>query len=304
MYLWQAFGFVTVTHMDRHGMSLDSILTLAFAGLGTAIALATAVKAYMEFLQQGVQRRAQMFFDLRHRLQERELAELSELIDEALCADQEIAEKAQKRLSRLGLRTKRDYLGLFEEVALAMKWGLITPSVAHYMFGYYALNCRRCPAFWFNVNQGSIYWSDFYAFCDQMQIEDEAFRRGLGSGDDPDPRMAPASVVIGDKDAPAVNIKVPPVLRQAVEGQQKIIVHGRTVGEALIALANSYPAIAPQLFSDRNAEPSTASLNRYINVYLNDEDVRVLNGLQTVIADEEPIDGHTIVFLPPTAGGA
>jgi molybdopterin converting factor small subunit len=284
-------------------MSLATILKLAFAGLGTAIALATAAKAYMEYLQQGVQRRAQMFFDLRHRLQERELAELSELIDEALCLDQETADKAQKRLSRIGLRTKRDYLGLFEEVALAMKWRLITPSVAHYMFGYYALNCRRCPAFWFNVNQGSIYWSDFYAFCDQMQLEDVAFRHRLGSGDDPDLQMIPASVVIGNKNAPAVNIKIPPVLRQAVEGQHKIVVHGRTVGEALIALANAYPAIAPQLFSERNPEPSTCSLNRYINVYLNDEDVRVLDGLQAIISGEEPRDGHTIVFLPPVAGG-
>lgn len=285
-------------------MSLGSILTLVFAGLGTAIALATAAKAYMEYLQQGVQRRAQMFFDLRHRLQERELAELSELVDEALCLDPESSEKAQKRLSRIGLRTKRDYLGLFEEVALTMRWGLITPSVAHYMFGYYALNCRRCPAFWFNVNQGSIYWSDFYAFCDEMQREDEAFRRRLGSEKDSDLQMVPATEIIGDKNARAVSVMIPPVLRPSVEGQNKIVVHGRTVGEVLMALANTYPAVAPQLFSDHNPELKTASLNHYINVYLNDEDVKVLDGLQTAIAGEGPMDEDTIVFLPSMAGGA
>ena len=88
-------------------------------------------------------------------------------------------------------------------------------------------------------------------------------------------------------------IKVPPVLRTHTGGEAEVSVKGGTVGEALRALAEAHPGTQEQLFSPEG------DLNRYVNVYLNDEDVRVLDGLETTAADSD-----TIVILPAMAGGA
>jgi sulfur-carrier protein len=87
-------------------------------------------------------------------------------------------------------------------------------------------------------------------------------------------------------------IKVPPVLRSQTDGEAEVSVDGSTVGAVLQALAERYPATREQLFSPEG------ELNRYVNVYLNDEDVRVLNGLETGAADSD-----TVVILPAMAGG-
>ena len=87
-------------------------------------------------------------------------------------------------------------------------------------------------------------------------------------------------------------IKVPPVLRQQTDGQAEVSVDGATVGDALRALADRYPQTKDQLFSPEG------DLNRYVNVYLNDEDVRVLDGLDTAAGDSD-----TVVILPALAGG-
>jgi sulfur-carrier protein len=88
-------------------------------------------------------------------------------------------------------------------------------------------------------------------------------------------------------------IKVPPVLRQHTDGEAEVSVEGGNVGDALRALAERFPATRDQLFSPEG------DLNRYVNVYLNDEDVRVLDGLDTSAADSD-----TVVILPAMAGGA
>ena len=87
-------------------------------------------------------------------------------------------------------------------------------------------------------------------------------------------------------------IKVPPVLRQQTDGEAEVSVEGETVGDTLRALADRHPATRDQLFS------AEGDLNRYVNVYLNDEDVRVLEGLDTTVADTD-----TVVILPAMAGG-
>jgi molybdopterin converting factor small subunit len=87
-------------------------------------------------------------------------------------------------------------------------------------------------------------------------------------------------------------IKIPPVLRASVGGEKEVGASGDNVGEVLRDLANSHPATASQLFS------AEGELNRYVNVYLNDEDVRVLDGLQTPVGDSD-----TLVILPAMAGG-
>jgi molybdopterin synthase sulfur carrier subunit len=87
-------------------------------------------------------------------------------------------------------------------------------------------------------------------------------------------------------------IKVPPVLRPQTEGEAELSVDGGTVGDALLAFADRYPETKNQLFSPEG------DLNRYVNVYLNDEDVRVLDGLETSATDSD-----TVVILPAMAGG-
>jgi molybdopterin converting factor small subunit len=88
-------------------------------------------------------------------------------------------------------------------------------------------------------------------------------------------------------------VKIPPVLRPSVGGEKEVAADGASVGEVLNALASTHPQTQSQLFS------SDGELNRYVNVYLNDEDVRVLDGLQTVVGE-----GDTLVILPAMAGGS
>ena len=87
-------------------------------------------------------------------------------------------------------------------------------------------------------------------------------------------------------------VKIPPVLRASVGGEKEVSADGGTVGDVLRALAAEHPATESQLFSEEG------SLNRYVNVYLNDEDVRVLDGLDTPVKDTD-----TLVILPAMAGG-
>ena len=87
-------------------------------------------------------------------------------------------------------------------------------------------------------------------------------------------------------------IKIPPVLRPSVGGEREVQASGGDVGAVLRALAEQHPATQSQLFSE------DGQLNRYVNVYLNDEDVRVLGGLDTSVSD-----GDTLVILPAMAGG-
>jgi sulfur-carrier protein len=88
-------------------------------------------------------------------------------------------------------------------------------------------------------------------------------------------------------------VRIPPVLRPSVGGEKELTADGSTVGEILRSVADSHPDTESQLFAP------DGGLNRYVNVYLNDEDVRVLDGLETTVAE---ID--TLVILPAMAGGA
>ena len=88
-------------------------------------------------------------------------------------------------------------------------------------------------------------------------------------------------------------VKIPPVLRSSTGGEKEVAAGGANVGEVLRELASQHPDTERQLFAD------DGQLNRYVNVYLNDEDVRVLDGLDT------PVGGtDTLVILPAMAGGS
>ena len=87
-------------------------------------------------------------------------------------------------------------------------------------------------------------------------------------------------------------VKIPPVLRSSTGGAKEVAADGSDVGEVLRALARQHPDTERQLFGE------DGQLNRYVNVYLNDEDVRVLHGLDTPVGDSD-----TLVILPAMAGG-
>jgi molybdopterin converting factor small subunit len=87
-------------------------------------------------------------------------------------------------------------------------------------------------------------------------------------------------------------VKIPPVLRESVGGEKEVPAAGGSVGEVLRSLSEAHPQTQSQLFS------ADGGLNRYVNVYLNDEDVRVLEGLETPVGE-----GDTLVILPAMAGG-
>ena len=87
-------------------------------------------------------------------------------------------------------------------------------------------------------------------------------------------------------------IKIPPVLRPSTGGEKEVTATGGDVGTVLNALAEQHPSTKTQLFGEGG------DLNRYVNVYLNDEDVRVLDGLATPVGESD-----TLVILPAMAGG-
>jgi molybdopterin synthase sulfur carrier subunit len=88
-------------------------------------------------------------------------------------------------------------------------------------------------------------------------------------------------------------IRIPKVLQSQTGGAAEVEAGGGNVGEVLRALTAAHPGTKEQLFGP------DGDLNRYVNVYLNDEDVRVLDGLETTVSD-----GDTVVILPAMAGGA
>ena len=88
-------------------------------------------------------------------------------------------------------------------------------------------------------------------------------------------------------------VRIPPVLRPSVGGEREVSAAGSNVREVLDALAGEHPETRGQLFGD------DGELNRYVNVYLNDEDVRVLDGLDTAVSDSD-----SLVILPAMAGGS
>src|SRR5918999_3807225 len=90
-----------------------------------------------------------------------------------------------------------------------------------------------------------------------------------------------------------VTISIPAPLRQFAGGQSQIVVEAKTAGEALDALTSTHTALRRHLFNDQN------TLRNFVNVYLNDEDIRHASGPDTPVKD-----GDTIVIVPSIAGGA
>jgi MoaD family protein len=89
-----------------------------------------------------------------------------------------------------------------------------------------------------------------------------------------------------------VNVKLPTILRKHAGGEARVAADGATLREVLKDLESRYPGIT------KNVLTEDGGLHRFINVYVNDEDVRYLGSLETPIAD-----GDTVSILPAVAGG-
>ena len=90
-----------------------------------------------------------------------------------------------------------------------------------------------------------------------------------------------------------VTITIPTPLRQFADGQSEIQIDARTAGEALDKLTSTHTELRRHLFNDQNA------LRNFVNVYVNDEDIRHANGPDTPVNE-----GDTILIVPSIAGGA
>jgi molybdopterin converting factor small subunit len=90
-----------------------------------------------------------------------------------------------------------------------------------------------------------------------------------------------------------VQVNLPTVLRPHAGGERTVAVDGATVGEVLQALVAQYPGMTGQVVDDSGA------LHKFVNVYLNDDDVRYLSGIDTPVAGSDELS-----ILPAVAGGA
>jgi molybdopterin converting factor small subunit len=88
-------------------------------------------------------------------------------------------------------------------------------------------------------------------------------------------------------------VRIPPVLRSSVGGVKEVPVGGSTVGEVLESLVSSHPSLRDQLLTP------DGELNRFVNVYLDGQDVRYLQERATPVSERD-----TIIILPAMAGGA
>ena len=90
----------------------------------------------------------------------------------------------------------------------------------------------------------------------------------------------------------AVEVRLPTVLRNAAGGASVVSLDGATVGEVLGKLVAEYPAMAGQVVQE------DGSLHKFVNIYVDDDDVRYLDGVNTPIPD-----GAEVSILPAVAGG-
>ncbi|WP_395310624.1 MoaD/ThiS family protein [Mycobacterium sp. AMU20-3851] len=92
----------------------------------------------------------------------------------------------------------------------------------------------------------------------------------------------------------AVEVSIPTILRTHTGGQKRVSAAGDTLAAVIADLESNYSGI-----SERLVDPDKAGkLHRFVNIYVNDEDVRFSGGLETVIAD-----GDSVTILPAVAGG-
>ena len=90
----------------------------------------------------------------------------------------------------------------------------------------------------------------------------------------------------------AVTVRIPTQLRSLSGGASEVSLEGSTVSEALKALDSAHPGFGERLFGERG------ELRRFVNVFVADEDIRFLQGVDTAVSD-----GQVVSIVPAVAGG-
>jgi molybdopterin synthase sulfur carrier subunit len=91
----------------------------------------------------------------------------------------------------------------------------------------------------------------------------------------------------------AIEVRIPTILRTYTGGAKAVEGAGETLADLLADLDAQYPGVRDRLITD------TGALHRFVNVYVNDEDVRFLGALEAKLSD-----GDNVTILPAVAGGA
>ena len=94
----------------------------------------------------------------------------------------------------------------------------------------------------------------------------------------------------------AVEVRIPTILRTYTDGEKAVPGSGATLGEVIEDLEANHPGLKERLVEGKDGH---SDLRRFVNVYVNDEDVRFTGGLETAVKD-----GDQVVVLPAVAGGA
>ena len=89
----------------------------------------------------------------------------------------------------------------------------------------------------------------------------------------------------------SVTVSIPTILRPHTGGEKRVPASGATLAAVIGDLEANHPGISARLLDD-------GKLHRFVNIYVNDEDVRFSGGLETAIAD-----GDSVTILPAVAGG-
>jgi MoaD family protein len=90
----------------------------------------------------------------------------------------------------------------------------------------------------------------------------------------------------------AIDVRIPTILRTYTGGEKAVSGEGKTLAELIDNLESNHPGIKERLMDG-------SELRRFVNVYVNDEDVRFTGGLETEVGD-----GDEVVVLPAVAGGS
>jgi sulfur-carrier protein len=90
----------------------------------------------------------------------------------------------------------------------------------------------------------------------------------------------------------AIEVRIPTILRQYTGGEKQVKAEGASLASLLDDLDGQFPGLKARLVTDQG------SLHRFVNVYVNDEDVRFTGALDTGLSD-----GDEVTILPAVAGG-
>jgi molybdopterin converting factor small subunit len=104
--------------------------------------------------------------------------------------------------------------------------------------------------------------------------------------------LTPTTHAFEETPGMAIEVRIPTILRNYTGGEKAVTGHGTTLAEVLTDLDARHPGLRDRIVDGE-------ALRRFVNVYVNDEDVRFLGGLEAPVSD-----GDQVVVLPAVAGGA